>query len=77
MKKAFLLLLLAMCCLILTACYTDHDPFPAANELGESQATMPPTVTVVPATEAPATQPPATAEPLPEDAVDISPNFNG
>lgn len=39
--------------------------------------TAAPVVTLVPATDVPATQPPATLEPLPEDAVDVSPNFNG
>ena len=77
MKKALLTLLLLICCLVLTACYTDSDPFPSTNELTEVQATTPPTVTVVPATEVPPTQPPATVEPMPEDAVDVSPNFNG
>lgn len=76
MKKALLILLIAMCCLVLTACYTDHDPWPEAN-LNGVQATTPPVVTVVPATAVPETLPPATVEPLLEDAVDVSPNFNG
>ena len=77
MKKVLLVLLLILCCISLTACYTEKDPFPSADELGKPQPTMPPVVTIVPATEVPAAQPPATPEPLPEDAVDVSPNFNG
>ena len=73
MKKALLAVLLVLCCMLFTACYTDSDPWPAADALPSA----PPTATVVPATQVPPTQPPATAEPLPEDAVDTSPNFNG
>lgn len=81
MKKMLLILLLTTCCLVLTACYTDSDPWPEAN-LNGAQPTALPTATAVPATAVPATtvpatQPPATVEPLPEDAVDVSPNFNG
>jgi len=81
MKKTLLILLLALCCLLLTGCYTDNDPWPEAN-LNGAQPTTPPVVTVVPATAVPETLPPvtplpATQEPLPEDAVDVSPNLNG
>ena len=78
MKRTLLFILLTVCCLFLTACYTDQDPWPETN-LG---STSTPEVTTVPPTDPPATsipqtQPPATQTPLPEDAVDISPNFNG
>ncbi len=81
MKRTLLLLLLAACILLLTACYTEVDPWPDSNL--SSAPTAAPTVTVVPATDVPPTaipltpQPAGTEEPLPEDAVDISPNFNG
>ena len=85
MKRTLLLLLMAICCLLFTACYTDNDPWPDANL--SSTPTPAPVVTAVPATEVPPTtvpvtlqptaQPVFTEEPLPEDAVDVSPNFNG
>ena len=81
MKRTLLLLLMAACCLLLTACYTEVDPWPDANL--SSTPTPASTVTVVPATDVPPTavlftpQPVVTAGPLPEDAVDVSPNFNG
>lgn len=73
MKRTVLLLLLAVCCLLLTACYTENDPWPDANL--NNTPTPAPAVTIVPATDAP--QPALTPEPLPEDAVDISPSLNG
>lgn len=90
MKRTLLLLLLAACSLLLSACYTEIDPWPEADL--SSTPTTAPVVTAVPATSVPATQTPSTAvpvpsqptsqpvhiqEPLPEDAVDISPNLNG
>ena len=81
MKRILLLLLLAACCLLLTACYTDHDPW--RETIFTSTAAPAPAVTVVPATDVPPTAVPATPqpvftqEPLPEAAVDVSPNFNG
>ena len=81
MKKTMLVLLLMAGCLLLTGCYTDHDPWPEANL--SSTPTPVPLVTVVPATDVPPSavpltpQPAVTPEPLPEDAVDVSPNFNG
>ena len=79
MKKALLLLLLILCCILCTACYTDADPFPTSQELGnlqETNTTAPAVPETPPATQAP-TAPTVTMEPLPEDAVDVSPNFNG
>ena len=90
MKRSFLLLLLAVCCLLLSACYTEVDPWPEGDLT--STPTPAPTVTVAPATDVPLTsvpftsvpvtphpsqQPVYTSEPLPEDAVDVSPNLNG
>ncbi|MBR5547288.1 MAG: hypothetical protein IKU70_09965 [Clostridia bacterium] len=81
MKRTLLLLLLAACSLLLSACYTEIDPWPEADL--SSTPTNAPTATVAPATEAPLTavphppQPTGTKEPLPEDAVDVSPNLNG
>lgn len=79
MKRPLLLLMLTVCCLLLTACYTDHDPWREAV----FSSTAAPVVTAVPATAVPPTAVPATSQPtaaptpLPEDAVDVSPNFNG
>ena len=85
MKRTLLLLLLAACSLLLSACYTEIDPWPEADL--SSTPTTAPVVTAVPATQTPSTavpvpsqptsQPVHIQEPLPEDAVDISPNFNG
>ena len=81
MKNMLLAFLLAACCLLMTACYTDNDPW--REIVLNSTPTPVPAVTVVPATEVPPTavprtpQPAFTPEPLPEDAVDVSPNFNG
>ena len=83
MKRILLLVLMAVCCLLFTACYTEIDPWPEVNLSSTSTPTPVSTVTAVPATAVPPTAvpftpPPAvTAEPLPEDAVDVSPNFNG
>ena len=80
--KTLLLTLLMLSCLLLTGCYTDNDPWVPADGLESPQVTDAPVVTMVPATDVPATAIPltpqsATEEPLPEDAVDVSPNFNG
>lgn len=77
MKRGLLIALCLLSCLLLTGCYSDNDPWPSADQLGGSQAAAQPDANAVPATDVPATQPPATPEPLPEDAVDASPNFNG
>ena len=85
MKRALLLLLLTASFLLLTACYTEVDPWPDASL---SSTPIPvPVVTDLPATEVPSTgvpstpqrteQPAPAEEPLQEDAVDVSPNFNG
>lgn len=75
MRKLLLVLLLALCSILLTGCYTEIDPWPQADSLVQPQVTAQPTT--VPATAVPVTQPTATPEPVPEDAVDVSPNFNG
>ena len=90
MRKTLFLLLLAACCLLLTACYTELDPWPQAD-LSQPQftavpvqSTISPTSTAAPTavplpaeTAAPSAQPTAAPTALPEDAVDVSPNFNG
>ena len=81
-RKWLFLALCLLACLLLTGCYKENDPWPQAD-LGGIQFTAAPTATAVSATEPPATaapatvQPAATQEPLPDDAVDVSPNLNG
>ena len=75
MKKMLIFILMTVCCLLLTACYTDHDPWSEA--IFSSTPTPAPTATTAPATAVPSTVPPATQTPVPQDAVDVSPNFNG
>jgi len=43
MKHAALILTLLLALLLLTACHTDSDPWPAANELDAPTATSVPT----------------------------------
>ena len=82
MKKALLILMLLLCCLAMTACYTDADPWVKEYAPLQPLTTVPPELLPkpseeVPSPDAPVTLPPVTAEPIPENSVDASPNFNG
>ena len=78
MKRFLLLMICLMCCLTLTACYQDNDPWPASDSLS-AQPTV--SVTAAPTQEpqAPAAYvtPMPAAEPVvqivPESAVTLAP----
>ena len=69
MKRLQLIVVLLLAALMLTACYTDHDPWPTGGELTSPTAT--PVATQVSATEPPAPE----IQPSPENTQ--APGING
>lgn len=74
MRKALLLLICLMAVVLLTACYTNPDPWPAGSD------TTQPQVTAVP-TQEPASQPDVQEPPMVEETAqpggDEAPGLNG
>ena len=84
MKRNALFLTLLLALLLLTACHTDNDPWPANDQLISPTATSVPTeqppavLTPVPTAEPTAvTTPVSTAEPTEIPGGDAAPGING
>lgn len=72
MKRFLLLIICLLCCLTLSACYVDNDPWPASAPVDQSPTAA---VTAMPTQEPAATAVFFTPSPEPEPAVTLVPQL--